>query len=352
MSGIQRFLSQKVYEWQRKKARKGQRKGVSTGGGQLPKIIGFKIEGGKVGMPSLPGVSSGNKRPSSRRRRNEGAIDIKKVIGVALIAIGCVLILGKCFGGGEEKKPEKEAATEVRQEIAVDFESYVQDLIISEKEMHRLQKYTIKHRMPLAHTLGVWALTSYEGKSSRQLSQALKEGQGIEKDERYQQAFDVYKQFIYDVEVFPIGKPKSYVYENGWKQKRSYKGERLHYGIDLMAKEDKPGVIEIVSMTNGVVENVGWNEVGGYRVGIRSEGGAYFYYAHLDEAPTSLKKGDYVYAGQTIGCMGNSGYGVEGTKGKFPVHLHLGIAVEKGENKEYWVNPYSLLKYLERYGRF
>ena len=30
-------------------------------------------------------------------------------------------------------------------------------------------------------------------------------------------------------------------------------------------------------------------------------------------------------AGDFLGFMGDSGYGQEGTKGKFPVHLHIGI---------------------------
>ena len=50
----------------------------------------------------------------------------------------------------------------------------------------------------------------------------------------------------------------------------------------------------------------------------------------------------------TLKCyMGDTGYGTEeGTKGKFPVHLHLGIYVyDKGQ--EISVNPYPALKYVE-----
>ena len=44
--------------------------------------------------------------------------------------------------------------------------------------------------------------------------------------------------------------------------------------------------------------------------------------------------------------MGDSGYGPEGTGGKFAVHLHLGIYVYDG-GEEISVNPYFVLLYLE-----
>lgn len=46
--------------------------------------------------------------------------------------------------------------------------------------------------------------------------------------------------------------------------------------------------------------------------------------------------------------MGNTGYGSEGTRGKFPVHLHLGIYIEVPFQKELSVNPYWLLKIFEK----
>jgi hypothetical protein len=45
--------------------------------------------------------------------------------------------------------------------------------------------------------------------------------------------------------------------------------------------------------------------------------------------------------------MGDTGYSKrEGTTGKFPVHLHLGIYIYK-DGKEISVNPYAALKYVE-----
>ena len=98
-------------------------------------------------------------------------------------------------------------------------------------------------------------------------------------------------------------------------------------------------------MTDGVVTNLGWLEKGGYRVGITSDCGTYYYYAHL-ESYSNIKEGDRVKAGELLGFMGDSGYGPEGTTGNFAVHLHVGIYFYESGN-EVSVNPYYVLKYLE-----
>lgn len=126
---------------------------------------------------------------------------------------------------------------------------------------------------------------------------------------------------------------------------RSYKGESVHEGTDIMAGENVRGLYPVLSMSDGVVTNIGWLEKGGYRVGITSPNGVYFYYAHL-ESYADIKKGDNIKAGQLLGFMGDSGYGEEGTVGRFDVHLHLGIySWDTGE--EISVNPYFLLQKLE-----
>ena len=82
-----------------------------------------------------------------------------------------------------------------------------------------------------------------------------------------------------------------------------------------------------------------------YRVGIMTDSGTYYYYAHMDSYST-IKRGDSVKAGELLGYMGDSGYGEEGTVGKFPVHLHIGIYFYK-DGKEVSVNPYYVLRGLE-----
>lgn len=155
-----------------------------------------------------------------------------------------------------------------------------------------------------------------------------------------------------DLKYFPVplsskDKRLTVSYVDTWQEKRTYGGERGHEGTDIMAKENIVGVYPIVSMTDGVVTEKGWLEKGGYRIGITGESGGYFYYAHLDSY-SDIEIGDTIKAGEVIGYMGNTGYGIEGTRGKFPVHLHVGIYFyHKG--KEVSVNPYWILRYLENH---
>jgi murein DD-endopeptidase MepM/ murein hydrolase activator NlpD len=115
-----------------------------------------------------------------------------------------------------------------------------------------------------------------------------------------------------------------------------------------MAGNNKAGYFPVQSVSDGKVENIGWLTLGGYRIGIRSKHGAYFYYAHLDSYAKDLKKGDDVKAGEVIGYMGNTGYGEEGTKGQFEVHLHFGVYIDF-DGEQFSVNPFPILKYLEPY---
>lgn len=148
-----------------------------------------------------------------------------------------------------------------------------------------------------------------------------------------------------DAERFPVSGTEAF-YQDSWLSPRGG-GARRHEGCDLFGEEDAPGEYPVVSMTRGKVEQVGWLPLGGYRIGIRSPGGGYFYYAHLDSYGRDYKLGDQVKAGQILGFMGNTGYGKEGTAGEFPTHLHLGIYVRTRNYTELSVNPYWVLRFLD-----
>ncbi|MDD6614978.1 MAG: M23 family metallopeptidase [Lachnospiraceae bacterium] len=149
-----------------------------------------------------------------------------------------------------------------------------------------------------------------------------------------------------DVKQFPVPEP-GIVFENSWMFERTYGGLRGHEGTDLIPPLNLPGYYPIRSMTDGVVEKTGWLEKGGYRIGIRSPSGGYFYYAHLDSYAEVFSPGDLVYAGDVLGFMGDTGYGPEGTRGCFPVHLHLGIYIYTENRQEISINPYWVLRYLK-----
>lgn len=130
-----------------------------------------------------------------------------------------------------------------------------------------------------------------------------------------------------------------------WQAERNYQGKRGHEGTDIMAGENTRGLYPVLSMTDGTVANMGWLDKGGYRIGVISDSGTYYYYAHLDSY-ANLKEGDEVKAGQLLGYMGDSGYGPEGTKGQFAVHLHVGIYIYLN-GEEISLNPYYVLCALE-----
>lgn len=136
-------------------------------------------------------------------------------------------------------------------------------------------------------------------------------------------------------------------FENSWMTERTYGGTRGHEGTDIMPATDESGYYPVVSMTDGVIEKMGWLEKGGWRIGVRSPNGNYYYYAHLDSYAGDIRQGKKVSAGDLLGYMGDSGYGPEGTAGQFPVHLHVGVYVPLGADREMAVNPYWMLKYLE-----
>lgn len=169
----------------------------------------------------------------------------------------------------------------------------------------------------------------------------------------FESGYNTFFTMLSDLKCFPIAadiaKGVKTPYENSWGLPRSYGGKRRHEGTDIMAGNNVRGYFPVISMTDGTVENMGWLELGGYRIGIRSSSGAYYYYAHLCEYADGIKEGAVIKAGTVIGTMGDSGYGKEeGTVGKFDVHLHMGIYYNVLD-KEVSYNPYYILKILESY---
>ncbi len=172
-------------------------------------------------------------------------------------------------------------------------------------------------------------------------------GMGISKED-----MENYLIFWNDLKCFPVAgsvhaQTENFSYENSWHEKRHYGGERLHEGCDIFPENAKIDYYPVLSITDGTVEKIGWLPMGGYRVGIRSPGGGYFYYAHLSSYSQDFCEGNKVKAGEVLGFLGDTGYGEEGTRGKFPPHLHLGIYISTKEEEEYSLNPYPVLQFLQ-----
>ncbi|MFB1082804.1 M23 family metallopeptidase [Jeotgalibacillus sp. JSM ZJ347] len=156
---------------------------------------------------------------------------------------------------------------------------------------------------------------------------------------------ELYQQFntldLY-THVFPLQKDYLYSYRSTWGGKRGWGGRRMHEGTDLFAGYGTP----VLATTYGKIEALGWNDYGGWRVGLRDIHNVYHYYAHLSSFKKGLKQGDIVKAGDLIGYVGSSGYGKEGTSGKFPPHLHYGMYIDNGKNQ--WAyDPYPSLRKWE-----
>ena len=159
----------------------------------------------------------------------------------------------------------------------------------------------------------------------------------------------------YGLKAFsPIARGFDYNHYDDFGSSRSYGYSRPHLGHDMMGLVGTP----IIAVESGYVEALGWNQYGGWRIGIRSfDGKRYYYYAHLRQNypyAENLKEGSVVTAGDVIGYMGHTGYSAkENVNNIEVVHLHWGLQLifdesQKEGNNEIWIDCYELTKFLYR----
>lgn len=157
----------------------------------------------------------------------------------------------------------------------------------------------------------------------------------------------------YGLKAFsPVAAGYGYSHCADFGNQRSFGFARKHLGNDLMGSLGTP----ITSVEGGVVEAMGWNRYGGWRIGIRSfDSRRYYYYAHLQKDhpfADGLSVGDTVQPGQLIGFMGRTGYSdQENVNNIETVHLHFGIQLVFDESQkecvsEIWINPYHIVRLL------
>lgn len=143
--------------------------------------------------------------------------------------------------------------------------------------------------------------------------------------------------------AFPVSIRHNYSYRSTWGDRRGFGGLRIHEGTDIFASYGTP----VKSTTYGVIEMMGWNLYGGWRIGIRDIFNIYHYYGHLNGYNDDIKVGQVVEPGDQLGTVGSSGYGPPGTSGKFPPHLHYGMYKDNGKT-EWSFDPYPYLQKWER----
>ena len=114
----------------------------------------------------------------------------------------------------------------------------------------------------------------------------------------------------------------------------------------------------IIAIESGIVEATGWNQYGGWRIGIRSyDKKRYYYYAHLrKDRPYSanLYIGKVVMAGEVIGYSGRTGYSAKENVNNIDTpHLHVGMQLIFDESlkdspNQIWIDLYSITRLLSK----
>lgn len=294
----------------------------------------------------------------SLRRRSNRNFNLDKLV-ILLLLLPLLLIIGM-----ELNKLSTHILISKIEHQGINYDAF-REMKLSEETLDlatkRINRLLLKHPVleqakgvdPIAYLTFSMLAQAFDLKEQDLIDEVvfIKSLPRITRSTGYGRLCGYYKAVLNDIEYFPVpkllGDTEDITYVDTWSELRSYGGKRRHEGCDIMAKNNVRGFYPIISITEGVIEKMGWLEQGGYRIGIRSPSGGYFYYAHLATYAEGLKEGDKVLAGQILGFMGDSGYGKEGTVGQFDVHLHLGIYVET-ESGELSVNPYSVLRLLEK----
>ena len=153
---------------------------------------------------------------------------------------------------------------------------------------------------------------------------------------------------------FPLARGFDYTHYDDFGAGRSYGYKRKHLGHDMMGQVGTP----IIAVESGYVEALGWNQYGGWRIGIRSfDKKRYYYYAHLRQGfpyALDLEEGSEVQAGDVIGYMGHTGYSTkEDVNNIDQTHLHFGIQLifdesQKEGASEIWIDCYQIVRFLYR----
>lgn len=160
----------------------------------------------------------------------------------------------------------------------------------------------------------------------------------------------------YGLKAFsPIARDFPYSDYDDFGVSRSYGYKRRHLGHDMMGQVGTP----IIAVESGTVEALGWNQYGGWRIGIRSfDNKRYYYYAHLRQNypyAEGLEEGSVVTAGDVIGYMGHTGYSTTENVNNIEVtHLHWGLELvfdeeQKESDNEIWIDVYPLTCFLAKH---
>lgn len=299
---------------------------------------------------------------------------MKKILMFFLVLVTAVLSmvpLGAVSEGDYIKYAEFNVTYEALCEaLEQDISTYNEDVHINWVEL--LSLLGAKYGGDFSH---------YKTKDLRAYAQKIQDGQSLRELSKDMKYFDYYHQVynavlqgfvgehtrvsiaetgeiteetVYGLKVCsPIAATFPYSHFDDFGASRSYGYDRRHLGHDMMAAVGTP----VIAVESGEVEVLGWNQYGGWRIGIRSEDGMrYYYYAHLRQNRPyhcDLKEGEKVAAGDVIGYVGRTGYSPnENENGIETPHLHWGLELvfdesQKESDNEIWIDLYAITKLLE-----
>lgn len=302
---------------------------------------------------------------------------MKKILVVFMAVFVLALSVMASFGGAESKDSDYIKYVEFN----VTYEALSKALTI---DIDSRQEDTAINWVDLLAYLGAkygGDFKSYKARHMDELADKLRQGEKLEDLVKDMKHFDYYReaygavldgflgtytQYIanengsvtteetYGLQVYsPIAKTFPFSHYDDFGSSRSYGYKRRHLGHDLMAATGTP----IIAIETGVVECMGWNQYGGWRIGIRSlDTKRYYYYAHLRQNRPyhcDLKEGDTVYAGDVIGYVGRTGYSTTENANNINVsHLHLGLQLvfdesQKECDNEIWIDLYAITRLLQ-----
>lgn len=141
-------------------------------------------------------------------------------------------------------------------------------------------------------------IVEYEEPKNRLIENLKFQIFAFNKENRY--VYHMLKNFNSDIMCLPIKKEnyKDVVSIN------SFDASKKSYGTIFIEKQNNVCNIDVVSITDGVVENVLYDGENGLSVTIKSLSGNKYVYANLSES--KVKIGSTISYGRTIGVMGNS----------------------------------------------
>lgn len=303
----------------------------------------------------------------------------------------CVAVAVSLFGAGFVTKTLPKAAFAERRQEENDFIKWV-DFNVSASALSDCLKYDVgtygteKHvdwidLLACLASKNGGTFSDYKFSDLKKITDALENGASLAEITKPLKAFSYYREayegvlggFVgefemekddgaggktiektYGLKAFsPIAKGYRYSDFDDFGSSRSYGFKRKHLGHDMMGSVGTP----ICAVESGYVECVGWNQYGGWRIGIRSfDKKRYYYYAHLrkDHPYHDMYEGKIVTAGEVIGYLGMTGYSTkENVNNINTPHLHWGMQLifdesQKDALAEIWIDLYAVTKLLEQ----